>query len=65
MTKKKYEQPLHIDMPFDEALERFAGVDPKEMQANIDKEKKKKPPEAEASGGPVVHLRDKRKWNNI
>ncbi len=38
-------------MPFDEALERFAGVDPKEMQANIDKEKRRnrrrpKPPAA-------------------
>ena len=44
MTTRRYEDKLHIDMPFDEALERFASVDPKEMHANITKSKKKKPP---------------------
>ena len=28
-----YERPLHIDMPFDKALERFAQADPKEVGA--------------------------------
>ena len=26
-----YDKPLHIDMPFDEAIARFAGTDPREM----------------------------------
>ena len=39
-----YEARLHIDMPFGEALERFIGVKPDEMHANIAKSKKKKPP---------------------
>lgn len=42
--KKTYEGPLHLDMPFDEALERFAGVKPAEVQANVKKAKKRKPP---------------------
>lgn len=66
-TPKKYEDKLFIDMPFDEALERFAGVKPAEMHANIDKaKKKKKPPGGEPSSGKVVNsgvveLRYKRK----
>jgi hypothetical protein len=49
MTKDKkdktgYAPPLHIDMPFSEALERLAGVDPKEVQANEKRSKQKKPP---------------------
>lgn len=37
MTRKqKYEKPLSIDMSFSEAVERFAGVDPKEMKASPD-----------------------------
>ena len=41
MNDKKYKPPLKIDMPFDEALERFVRTDPKEMnemdnQAGID-----------------------------
>ncbi len=35
---------MKLDMPFAEALERFAGTDPKEMHANIAKAKQKKPP---------------------
>lgn len=31
MTRKKYEKPLTLDADFDEALERFAQVDPDEM----------------------------------
>ena len=32
MTGKKYEPPLYIDMDFDEALERYVGTDPKEVE---------------------------------
>ncbi len=32
MTDKKKEKPLSIDIPFDEALERFIGTDPKELE---------------------------------
>ena len=32
MAKKKYEKPLAIDAPFEEALGRFAQVDPKEIR---------------------------------
>jgi len=44
MPKRTYSDKLHLDMPLDEALERFAGVTPEEMQANIARAKKKKPP---------------------
>lgn len=33
MNDKKYEKPLHVDMDFNEALERFAGTDRAEMVA--------------------------------
>lgn len=32
MTDKKKDKPLSIDIPFDEALERFIGTDPKELE---------------------------------
>jgi hypothetical protein len=35
MTKRKYQKPLSIDLPFEEALERFALTDPKEVQGEI------------------------------
>lgn len=35
---------MKLEMPFSEALERFAGTDPKEMLANMAKAKKRKPP---------------------
>lgn len=37
MTGKKYQKPLAVDLPFDEALERFAQSDPKEA-ASLDAE---------------------------
>lgn len=73
MTKKKYEEKLHIDMDPDEALERFLNVDPQELQANLDKQKRKKKPSgtrSEGNGEPdgqssdVVQLRDNRKLNH-
>jgi hypothetical protein len=68
MKKRTYEDRLHLDMPFSEALERFAGTSPKEMRANIDRAKKKKPPGGKrrkpsggrAQGKNVVPLRGKR-----
>ena len=44
MTARPPKEVLGLNMPFGEALERFIGVDPKEMHANIKKSKKKKPP---------------------
>jgi hypothetical protein len=69
--KKKTEGDFHLDMPFEEAFERFIGVDPDEMYDNIAKSKTKKPPGEKkrkpGSKSPdtknVVQLRDKRKPN--
>jgi hypothetical protein len=69
MRKKRYDDKLHLDMGFSEAMERFAGVKPSEMHANIRKAKKKKPPGGKkhapsgdtVSGQNVVRLRDRRK----
>jgi hypothetical protein len=38
---------FHLDMPFEEALERYAGVPIKEIEANEGKSKKKKPKRAQ------------------
>jgi hypothetical protein len=38
------EPPLGLDMPFDEALKRFIGTDPEEVEESIGRSKKKKPP---------------------
>jgi hypothetical protein len=45
MTKGvKHPSPLRIDMGFNEALERFVGTKPKELDALIVRAKSKKPP---------------------
>lgn len=36
MAKKKLDPPLSIDVPFDEALERFIKTDPKEIEVDPD-----------------------------
>lgn len=73
-SKRRYDDKLYLEMPFEEALERFAQVKPKEMHANIAKAKKKKPPggrkKKRPSGGGVagqnvVRLRDRRKPYNV
>jgi hypothetical protein len=63
-----YDDKMKLDMPFAEALERYAGTNPAEMHANIRKAKKKKPPggrkhkpSGDAGGQNVVRLRDRRK----
>ena len=71
---RKHEPPLYIDMDFGEAAERFSGVDPREVEANIAKSKMKKPPGRKGSpsgprrrkpashdAGDVVRLKDRRK----
>ena len=54
-------------MPFSKVLERFAGVDPKEMYRNIKRAKQKKspggkktPPDADVDPANVVSLRSRR-----
>jgi hypothetical protein len=54
MTGRKYDDKMNLDMPFAEALERFVGVDPREMHANIAKAKKAKPPGGRKAPPPVV-----------
>jgi hypothetical protein len=44
MPRKRMGEEFWLDMPFGEALERYAGVDPKEMHSNIARSKTKKPP---------------------
>jgi hypothetical protein len=67
MAKRRYDDKMKLDMPFGEALERFAGTNPKEMHANIKRAKKKKPPGGRKRKPPgdavaqnVVSLRDRR-----
>ena len=65
---KKLEPKLGLDMPFEEALQRFIQTDPKEVENGIKKSKKKKPPgskKRKPSGGigqskAVVSLRHRR-----
>ncbi len=63
----KHPSPLRIDMGFDEALERFIGTKPSEVEALIKRGKKGKPPgtkRKESSGSSqsesVVDLRRRR-----
>lgn len=39
----KYDDKMHLDMPLEEALERFIGTDPAEVRANVEKSKAAKP----------------------
>jgi hypothetical protein len=67
MAKRTYDDKMRLDMPFSEALKRFADTDPREMHANIKRAKQKKPPGGKKAppGTPVdadkvVSLRDRR-----
>jgi len=51
MTAGKRQPPLWIDMSFADALERFAGTDPKEVAESAERSKAKKPPGAKPPGG--------------
>lgn len=44
MTARPPKEVLGLEMPFGEAMERFIGVNPKEVEANIRRAKAKKPP---------------------
>jgi hypothetical protein len=44
MTARIPKEVLGLEMPFGEAMERFIGVKPKEVEANIARSKAKKPP---------------------
>jgi hypothetical protein len=65
MAKRTYDDKLRLNMPFGEAVERFAATNPKEMHANIKRAKKKKPPggkkvkpsDGEVEGANVLSLR--------
>ena len=59
MMGRPPKEEFGLNMPFEEAMERFIGVDPKEMQANIAKSKKKKPPgEKKAAPGSKVKAKN-------
>jgi hypothetical protein len=67
MTARPPKEVLGLEMPFGEAMERFIGVNPKEMEANIAKDKRKKPPGAKKAkpGGKakaknVLSLKDRK-----
>jgi hypothetical protein len=67
MMARPPKETLGLDMPFVEALERYVGVDPEEMHANIKRSKTKKPPGGKKRSAPsgssaqnVVDLRDRR-----
>ena len=44
MAKRRYDDKMKLDLPADEALERFIGTDPKEVEVSIKRAKKKVPP---------------------
>jgi hypothetical protein len=49
MSPRKYEKPLHIDMDFGEALERFGTTDPDELPPNVKLRRSKKTGKGEPS----------------
>ncbi len=59
-----------LEMPFGEAMEKFIGVKPSEMEANIARSKKKKPPGGQkkkrsppgkkSKSGNVISLKDRK-----
>jgi hypothetical protein len=56
MTKSaKPTSPFRLDMDPDEALERFIGASPKEVDANIARSKQKKPPGSKKPSGGSAH----------
>ena len=69
MTARPPKEILGLHMPFGEAWERFIGVDPKEVDANEAKSKKKKPPgskkakpsgKVKAKSKNVISLKDRK-----
>ncbi|CAM3196775.1 hypothetical protein SPAN111604_09930 [Sphingomonas antarctica] len=52
MTRQR-ERPLGLDMPFNEALERFIGVKPEELPPEVKLVRKRPPPKR----GPGVEVK--------
>jgi hypothetical protein len=52
------EKPLGLDMPFDEALQRFIGTDPREVAPRKERGPPKQPPgvDGKPSKGPAKPL---------
>jgi hypothetical protein len=42
--RRQLEPPFGLDMDFEEALSRFVATKPKEVEASIERSKKKRPP---------------------
>jgi hypothetical protein len=69
MIGRPPKEVLGLDMPFGEVMERFIGVKPREMEANVARSKKKKPlgskkkrapPSAKVKSQNVVSLKDRK-----
>jgi len=58
MTGKKYEPPLHLDMDFEEALERFGGTNKKEVDKLLRRTKRKKAGKAQDPPSKSVNRKD-------
>jgi hypothetical protein len=56
MTSKRPRAGFFLDMPFSEAVERFAGVPIEQIDEGVARSKKKKPPRAKRKvhGGSVL-----------
>jgi hypothetical protein len=67
----KYDDKMHLDMPLDEALERFIGTAPAELAANVAKSKAAKPeaerkrPTSKPDQTNLVKLSGRRKPPNV
>ena len=48
MSEKKLERPLYLDMPFDEALRRYAQTKPEEVEPPPGKSRKGVKPKPDA-----------------
>ena len=57
--RKKREGPLGLDMSFEEALERFAQTNTKEVKEGIERAKKKKPPSESSARRPARQKRER------
>jgi hypothetical protein len=55
---RTYDEKMKLNMSFGEALERYAGTNPREMHANIKRAKKKKPPGGKKSKPPGSNIAD-------
>jgi hypothetical protein len=58
MTEKR-EKPLGLNMPFEEALERFIGTDPAELPDNVKLRQKEGPPKRPLAPKGVDETTDK------